>query len=460
LNRTGHLADVKGPSIDTHHAPLADGIKGVFHNDQLHSDTAKPIHLENDKLKFVADQHLQDNSKTKGDDGKEHNEQKSGNVPAITPIIAVHGVGNAGIVLEKSKGEERKAVLLDQKKEAVSSQSNVDTDHRTVKIFDEVKPSAHPHIMPLKLDEVQPPDHIDGVRMEQDGHLNRNYKKEILIGDHEEFEQAGGEKRLISRLKIIFIKADLNHDAFLSHAELKSWIMFKVQEHLDEAAKENARIFRHLDTDHDGFVTWKEFHIHFLLAKGHDQNDTMKHVEDYDSLKIDSEERERLIRYKFRWAEADEDPQDNQLTVEEMRNFRHPEQSSKMIIRMAKDIIDNLDRDEDELITEEEFIALPAGDIDDVMHERSADETWQSERRKEFHNVIDINHDGKVDVEELKIYVDPHNENHAHLEADNLIQLADENSDGKLSMSEVLDNAELFLGSKMVDTGRNFHDEF
>ena len=53
-------------------------------------------------------------------------------------------------------------------------------------------------------------------------------------------------------------------------------------------------------------------------------------------------ERERLIRYKFRWAEADEAPQDNMLSVEEMKNFRHPEQSSKMIVRMAKDIIENL----------------------------------------------------------------------------------------------------------------------
>jgi len=53
-------------------------------------------------------------------------------------------------------------------------------------------------------------------------------------------------------------------------------------------------------------------------------------------------DRERLIRYKFRWAEADEEPQDNQLTLSEMQDFRHPEQSSKMIIRMAKDIIENL----------------------------------------------------------------------------------------------------------------------
>ena len=53
-------------------------------------------------------------------------------------------------------------------------------------------------------------------------------------------------------------------------------------------------------------------------------------------------DRERLIRYKFRWAEADEEPQDNQLTISEMQNFRHPEQSSKMIVRMARDIIENL----------------------------------------------------------------------------------------------------------------------
>jgi len=53
-------------------------------------------------------------------------------------------------------------------------------------------------------------------------------------------------------------------------------------------------------------------------------------------------DRDRLIRYKFRWAEADEEPQDNRLTISEMQDFRHPEQSSKMIIRMAKDIIENL----------------------------------------------------------------------------------------------------------------------
>jgi len=38
-----------------------------------------------------------------------------------------------------------------------------------------------------------------------------------------------------------------------------------------------------------GFVTWKEFHVHFLLAKGYKQNETLQHVEDYESLSIESE---------------------------------------------------------------------------------------------------------------------------------------------------------------------------
>ncbi len=56
--------------------------------------------------------------------------------------------------------------------------------------------------------------------------------------------------------------------------------------------------------------------------------------------------------------------------------------------------------------------------------------------------------------------MDPQNPSHSRLEAENLISMADEDNDDKLSLDEVLDNAELFLGSKMVDTGRNFHDEF
>ena len=41
----------------------------------------------------------------------------------------------------------------------------------------------------LKTIDLQPPDHLDAVRMEQDGHLNHDFKKEIFAGNHEEYEQ-------------------------------------------------------------------------------------------------------------------------------------------------------------------------------------------------------------------------------------------------------------------------------
>ena len=56
----------------------------------------------------------------------------------------------------------------------------------------------------LKLDDLQP-DHLDAVKMEQDGHLNRDYKKEIFLGNHEEFEQ-GSKDEIAKKLEDVFHK--------------------------------------------------------------------------------------------------------------------------------------------------------------------------------------------------------------------------------------------------------------
>lgn len=53
------------------------------------------------------------------------------------------------------------------------------------------------------MDELQMPDHVEGLRMEHDGHLNREYKKEVILGNHEEFEW-DSESKLGDRLKDIF----------------------------------------------------------------------------------------------------------------------------------------------------------------------------------------------------------------------------------------------------------------
>ena len=55
-----------------------------------------------------------------------------------------------------------------------------------------------------------------------------------------------------------------------------------------------------------------------------------------------STDKERLIRYKFKWAEADGEPKDNKLNMDEFKAFRHPEQSQAMLETMVQDISDNL----------------------------------------------------------------------------------------------------------------------
>lgn len=62
-----------------------------------------------------------------------------------------------------------------------------------------------------------------------------------------------------------------------------------------------------------------------------------------------------------------------------------------------------VDHNDDGIITKEEFIALPRGEVDDMMHGEESDAIWTKERRKEFEDVIDLDHDGKVGIEELKV---------------------------------------------------------
>ena len=59
------------------------------------------------------------------------------------------------------------------------------------------------------------------------------------------------------------------------------------------------------------------------------------------------------------------------------------------------------DRNGDDIVTEEEFIEVPPGEVESDL--KAADIKWQEERRKEFRDTIDVNHDGRTDQEELQV---------------------------------------------------------
>lgn len=50
-------------------------------------------------------------------------------------------------------------------------------------------------ITKMTYDDIKPPDHLQGVRMERDGHLNKEFRKEVLLGN---FNGTEDEKLLIS----------------------------------------------------------------------------------------------------------------------------------------------------------------------------------------------------------------------------------------------------------------------
>ncbi|XP_015915868.1 45 kDa calcium-binding protein [Parasteatoda tepidariorum] len=299
----------------------------------------------------------------------------------------------------------------------------------------------------LNYDAIKPPDHLQGIKMERDGHINKNFRKEIILGNLSE-SGTEDEKLLVS----VHRKADTNHDGFLSETELEKWINKKVKEHFHKAVRENFIIFTSLDKDHNGRVSWDEYHVNFMVEQGFNHSYASKHPEHHKTLK--RKVKEKILLDKAAWSEAaNSDPE--ALNIDEFLTFRHPEHSHVSLINMVNDIIGSLDDNGDEMLSEQEFMEMP--DPDETNHSTAE---WKQQRLKEFRESIDVNHDGKVTREELIMYNDPENPVHSKTEARKLIRLADSDRDQLLSLKEVLAKKDVFLGSKMIDTARSFHDEF
>ncbi|CAG2204939.1 SDF4 [Mytilus edulis] len=258
---------------------------------------------------------------------------------------------------------------------------------------------------PLPLDKLEPPDHLEAVRFEQDGMLNKDFHKEAFIGNHEEIDDDPVDIA-DSKLKDIFNKVDTDSDGHMSLIEIESWIQDKIRQHFDEALEENAHIFTHMDPDGDGLVDWKDYYKHFLLAKKYDVDKIDSFLKDYGDQALDMKDtdRDQLVRYKFKWTDVEQMPMDNKLNKEEFLAFRHPEQSGLAMKKMIETILNSLEEDED--------------------------------------------------------YVDPRNPQQSKAEAVNLLQMLDDNKDGKVSMDEMFKHKDIFVDSKCVNVKRSLHDEF
>ena len=64
------------------------------------------------------------------------------------------------------------------------------------------------------------------------------------------------------------------------------------------------------------------------------------------------------------------------------------------------------DQDGNKQLTLSEFISLPMGTVEN-QQAQDIDDDWVKERKKEFEDVIDANHDGIVTMEELEVVLSP-----------------------------------------------------
>ncbi|XP_040843683.1 45 kDa calcium-binding protein [Ochotona curzoniae] len=308
--------------------------------------------------------------------------------------------------------------------------------------------------------ELVPPDHLNGVKLEMDGHLNKDFHQEVFLGkDVDGFEEDAAPRRSRSKLVLIFSKVDVNADGKVSAKEMQRWIMEKTAEHFQEAVRENRMHFRAVDPDGDGRVSWDEYKVKFLVSKGHSEKEVAAALQSKQGLQVDEETQEALENLKDRWYQADNPPADLLLTEEEFLSFLHPEHSRGMLRFMVKEIIRDLDQDGDKRLSLPEFISLPVGTVENQQGQ-DMDDSWVRDRRKEFEDLIDSNHDGVVTSEELESYMDPLNEYNALNEAKQMIAIADENQNQHLELEEILRYSEFFTGSKLMDYARNVHEEF
>uniref|UniRef100_A0A2I2YII8 Stromal cell derived factor 4 n=1 Tax=Gorilla gorilla gorilla TaxID=9595 RepID=A0A2I2YII8_GORGO len=194
--------------------------------------------------------------------------------------------------------------------------------------------------------EILPPDHLNGVKLEMDGHLNRGFHQEVFLG-----KDLGG---------------------------------------FDEDAEPRR-----------SHVSWDEYKVKFLASKGHSEKEVADAIRLNEELKVDEETQEVLENLKDRWYQADSPPADLLLTEEEFLSFLHPEHSRGMLRFMVKEIVRDLDQDGDKQLSLPEFISLPVGTVENQQGQ-DIDDNWVKDRKKEFEELIDSNHDGIVTAEELE----------------------------------------------------------
>jgi len=248
--------------------------------------------------------------------------------------------------------------------------------------------------------------------------------------DAEEYDNLSPEEAKKS-LAVLFKKMDVNSDGSIDQREMHQWILgsFKMI-----SAEESSERFEETDEDEDDFVSWREHLVETFGSSDETEGD------DSNTLMIAED--------KQLFAKADKDG-DGKLNEEEFLSFSHPEEDPAMVPILVDQAL-NRDTDKDGRISFKEYMtAVKKGDLDD--------EALLAEK-DHFDEDYDKDLDGFLNRQEIQNWVVPDVTQTANEETQHLFATADGNEDGLLSLEEVLDNHDTFVGSEATDYGEHLHN--
>lgn len=286
---------------------------------------------------------------------------------------------------------------------------------------------------------------MDGAQhIDSKGNHIDDYDHQAILGSKKtakDFDNLSAEESK-KRLRNLVTKRggmDFNRDGFVDILELKDWILKSFINLAKEDAEER---MEEEDANRDGFVSWEEH-----LKDAFDINvDT-----DYEELK-DPENRQMLDEDRALWNAADLN-HDKLLDKNEYPLFNSPEEYPQM-----KDVLYELtmirrDKNKDGFIDLHEFLVDEKGLLPD-----KSSESYISEQDR-FSNEYDQNRDGKLNRSEVLAWIIPDNEDLAEQEAEHLVVHCDDDGDEKLSVDEIVNHHDIFVGSEATDFGEKLKDE-
>ncbi|XGW12177.1 hypothetical protein V3C99_013118 [Haemonchus contortus] len=290
-------------------------------------------------------------------------------------------------------------------------------------------------------DPLERPVHLDGLLLERDGELNKEFRQEVLLGGGKPKDSA----ELREMVKKMFYETDQNNDGALSLEELEERIINNTRTHLEEAVMEAQSHFNIVDTNKDGQISWQEYEPHYLSNEAPKDGHEHETVDNIDSVAD-------AVR-AFESADLDKD---GVLDSKEWLRFFHPEHHGDSLKEMAGDILKLHDANGDGKMTREEFSAGPKSENED---DEEPDSRRKAKREFEFDKQIDVNGDGVATIEEIFEYINPRNARSLAAEATELIDSIDSDGDRKLTLDELLKQDRLVEFSPLLSVAETLHED-